>query len=194
MAEKTAEGDRFHWCLPLYAAGGALIIFLPITLYSSQWGGFLYLFGAVPAMSLVLVIIGIVFAIRREPGRALAIVFALFVFWIVSWALLRNQLPMRSEVRWLWSSKAYKAQVLAQPVPANGDLRHIEWDGWGFPGAGDTVVYLVFAPDDSLEQSPKNQASGKFTGLPCEVDEIHRLEKDWYTVLFYTDTDWGHCR
>jgi hypothetical protein len=193
MAGKTAEGDRFHWSLPLYAAAGALIIFLPITLYSSQWGTFLYLLGAVPVISLVLLVIGIVLAIRRKPRRALAIVTALFVLWGVSWALWRNELPMRSEVRWLWNSKAYKAQVLAQPVPANGDLRHIEWDGWGFPGAGDTVNYLVFDPTDSLAAAARSRGPHKFNGIPCEVPEIHRLEKDWYTVLFYTDTAWDHC-
>jgi hypothetical protein len=194
MNGKRAKADRFNWRLPLYAAAGALIIFLPISFYSSQWGTFLYLIGAVPIISFVLLVIGIVLAIRREPRRALAIVAALFVLWGVSWALLRNELRMRSEVRWLWSSKAYKAQVLAQPVPANGDLKHIEWDGWGFPGAGDTTVYLVFDPNDSLAEPSRNRASGKFSGIPCEVPEIHRLEKDWYTVLFYTDRGWDHCR
>ena len=108
----------------------------------------------------------------------------------MSWALLRNELGIRSEVRWLWRSKAYKAQVLAQPVPANGDLRHIEWDGWGFAGA-DTTVYLVFDPNDSFTAG--SRTSGKFNGIPCEVPEIHRLERDWYTVLFFTNAGWGYC-
>lgn len=193
MNEKNVNVDCFHWRLPLYAAIGASIIFLPISLYSSQWGGFLYLFALAPAISLALLVIGIVLATRRKPRRALAIVAALLAFWTVSWVLLRNELTMRSEVRWLFNSKTYKAHVLSQPVPANARFRNIEWDGWGFPGAGDTVVYLVYAPNDSLEQPAKNHASGKFIDLPCEVDEIHRLEKDWYTVLFYTDSDWSHC-
>ena len=83
---------------------------------------------------------------------------------------------MRSEVRWLWSSKTYKAQVLAQPVPANGDLRHIEWDGWGFAGS-DTVVYLVFDPTDSLATAASSHGPGNFKGIPCEVPEVRRLEK-----------------
>ena len=29
-----------------------------------------------------------------------------------------------------WSHR-YKVEVLAQPAPANGELKHIEWDGWG---------------------------------------------------------------
>ena len=99
---------------------------------------------------------------------------------------------MRSEVRWLWSSKTYKAQVLAQPVPANGDLRHIEWDGWGFAG-NDTVVYLVFDPTDSLATAASSHGPGKFKGIHCPVPEVRRLEKSWYTVLFYTDTAWNSC-
>jgi hypothetical protein len=193
MIEKTAEGDRFNWRPPLYAAVGALVIFLSMTVYSSQWGTILYLLGVVPIISLVLLIIGIVLALGRKPRRALGIVATLLVFWAVSWVLWRNQLNTRSEVRWLFESKAYKSQALAEPIPANGELRHIEWDGWGFPGAGDTTVYLVFAPNDSLARPARSHAPGKFIGLPCEVAEIHRLEKDWYTVFFYTDTAWGHC-
>jgi hypothetical protein len=41
MVEKKTEEDRFNWRPPLYAAIGAFLIFLPISLYSSQWGGFL---------------------------------------------------------------------------------------------------------------------------------------------------------
>jgi hypothetical protein len=192
MNEKSVNVDRFNWRLPLYAAACALIIFLPISLYSSQWGAFLYLLGVIPIVSLALLVIGIVLAIRREPRRALAIVAALFVFWGMSWVLLRNELTMRSEVRWLWNSKTYKAQVLAQRVPSNGDFRHIEWDGWGFPGAGDTVVYLVFDPTDSLAAA-RSHAPDKFNGIPCKVPYIHRLEKDWYAVLFFTDTAWNYC-
>jgi hypothetical protein len=193
MVENTVEDDRFHWLPALYAAVVALVIFLPISLYSSQWGAFLYLLGVIPIVSFVLLVIAIAFAIRRKPRRALAIIPALFAFWVVSWVLLRNDLPMRSELRWLWNSKAYKAQVLAQSAPVNGELRHIEWDGWGFPGAGDTVVYLVFAPNDSLTAPTRNHAPGRFSGIPCKVPGVHRLEKDWYTVLFYTDWDWNHC-
>jgi hypothetical protein len=61
-----------------------------------------------------------------------------------------NSLELRTTIRWLLWSKDYKTKVLTQPNSAKGELKHIEWDGWGFPGAGDTVVYLVFDPDDSL--------------------------------------------
>src|SRR5690349_2090964 len=89
--------------------------------------------------------------------------------------------------RWLMWSRHYKAEVLAMPNPSNGELRHLEWDGWGWGGM-DTTVYLVFDPTDSL--SRVNGHSGKYAGMPCEVALVKRLEEEWYTVQFYTDQDW----
>jgi hypothetical protein len=83
---------------------------------------------------------------------------------------------------------------MAQPTPPNGELRHIEWDGWGGFGAGDTVVYLVFDPDDSLAEPAHKHLSGKFKGIPCDVPKVHRLERNWYTVLYYTDYEWSNCK
>lgn len=97
-----------------------------------------------------------------------------------------------TELRWLMRSRAYKAKVLASSTAAPGELRHIEWNGWGGFGAGDTVEYLVFDPSDSLQSSAKNRSQS--SRLPCEVARVHRLESGWYTVLFYTDTDWSHCQ
>jgi hypothetical protein len=74
----------------------------------------------------------------------------------------------------------------------NARLKHVEWDGWGFAGS-DTVVYLVFDPDNSLASAARIGAPGKLHGIPCEVPHVRRLEHQWYTVLFYTDTDWDHC-
>ena len=44
----------------------------------------------------------------------------------------------------------YKSEVMSQPTSPNSLLRHVEWEGWGFPGAGDTVTYLVFDPSERL--------------------------------------------
>jgi hypothetical protein len=71
-----------------------------------------------------------------------------------------------------------------------GDLKHIEWDGWGWAGQ-DTTVYLVFDLADSLSNAARNQRSGKFDGIPCEVPVVKQLEKNWYLVQFYTDEWWG---
>ena len=65
--------------------------------------------------------------------------------------------------------------------------------GWGFPGAGDTTVYLVFDPNNSLAAAAHSHAPGKYNGLPCEVFKVRRLEIHWYTVQFYTDTAWDDC-
>ena len=95
---------------------------------------------------------------------------------------------VRDHVRWLLLSGSYKAQVLAQPP--SKELKHAEWDGWGFAGA-DTTVFLVFDPTDSLAGATKAPPPIKSEALPCEVVRIRRLARQWYAVLFYTDTYWG---
>jgi hypothetical protein len=74
----------------------------------------------------------------------------------------------------------------------NGDLKHIEWDGWGFAGE-ESVVYLVFDPSDALSAVAPGKSPGKLAGIPCSVYRVRRFESHWYSVLFYTDTDWDHC-
>ena len=117
----------------------------------------------------------------------------LVVYWAVSWGLFINSSELRTATRWFLWSRDYKARLLAQPVSTSGALRHIEWDGWGGFGAGDTVEYLVFDPNDSLLTAAKTHSPGKLSGIPCGVDHIRRLESQYYSVLFYTDTDWDHC-
>jgi len=116
----------------------------------------------------------------------------LVVFCSVLWLFWTISDYVRTTGRWVIHSKTYKANVLAQANPTNEGLKHIEWDGWGFAGS-DTTVYLVFDPHDSLAMAAKSGQPGKFDGIPCEVPAVQRLEDHWYTVLFYTDTDWSHC-
>jgi hypothetical protein len=189
MADKVAEENRFNWQLPIYAAVGTLIVFLPLVISSAVLGTILHLFVAVPILSLVLVIL----AIFKKGRQRLSVLSMLVVFWVVSAALLANSSAVRDDARWLLWSRGYKSEVLAQPDPASGELKHVEWDGWGFAGAGDTVVYLVFDPNNSLAAGAKRHLAGKFSGIPCEVPRVRRLESHWYSVMFYTDTNWGHC-
>jgi hypothetical protein len=77
-------------------------------------------------------------------------------------------------------------------MPTDGSLKHIEWDGWGFPGAGNTVVYLVHDPDDRLATAAKSHSASKLGAIPCSAASVRRLERCWYTLSFYTDTDWDH--
>lgn len=82
---------------------------------------------------------------------------------------------------------------MSEPLEQNGSLRHLEWDGWGFPGAGDTVRYLVSDPNDQLLGASITGRPGKYAGIPCEVVRVRRLEKNWYTVRFYTEYNWNNC-
>src|SRR5215831_4867862 len=110
----------------------------------------------------------------------------LSVFVLITSVLIWNYSKVKTEARWLLSSRQYKSEVLSQSTPPNGELKHIEWDGWGWAGQ-DTNVYLVFDPTNSLSTAASTRLSGKFASIPCEVPKISRLESGWYTVTFYTN-------
>ena len=93
--------------------------------------------------------------------------------------------------RWLAHSEHYKAAVMTQLQPPNGELKHIEWDGWGMAGSGDTIVYLVFEPDRELKTVP--ETSDRYVGIPCAVRRVRRREPHWFYVVFYTNTGWPEC-
>jgi len=97
-------------------------------------------------------------------------------------------LPFNS-ARWLIWSRSYRSAVLSQPDSTNGDLKHVEWDYWGWSGQ-ETEVYIVFDPTDSLSQAARSGQPGKYRGIPCEVFRVCRLESHWYTVQFFTDEGW----
>lgn len=181
MAEKTAEGKKVSWRHPLYVVIGALV-FITCPLQISV---ILYTFGVVPIISGLLLYNAI-----DEKRRELLL--ALLIYWAISVALIMNSFAVRTSARWMLGSQHYKAEVQAQPTQINGDLKHIEWDGWGM-FSQDTVVYLVFDATDSLFAAASRHQAGKFSGIPCEVALVHRLESHWYTVQFYTTEDWGEC-
>jgi hypothetical protein len=185
----VAEEGRFNWRLPLYTAVAALIVFLPLVILSADLGVILYLFVAIPIVSVVLLTL----AVRKKGRQRLAMLSMLVVYWAVSAVLVENDTTLREAARWSLWSRRYKADVLRQPDSASGELKHAEWDDWGFAGANNTVMYLVLDPNDSLAAQAKSHPAGRFSGIPCEVYRVRRLESHWYSVLFYTDTDWGHC-
>lgn len=190
MAEKTIERDQFNWRLPFAALLGTPLIFLILAI--SQRESLVYLFFVVPIISLLLIVPAVYSAIGRNRIRCLSILSMLAIFWILSVPLFKNYLAIRSAARWSIWSNDYQAQVTAQPIPANGNVKHLNWDGWGW-GGENTEVYLVFDPSDSLSAAAKSHQPGKFDGLPCKVDGVFRLERNWYTAQFYTGTDWDHC-
>lgn len=181
--------NRFEWWLAVYGSFGALIILLPKIIFGN--GITTFLFTVVVAAGVSLVLLVVVF--QRIRHRSLSVLAMLAVFCVALWLFFKASYDMHTTFRWLFESKSYRAQVLSQPAVGNGELKHVEWEGWGFAGAGDTVVYLVFDPDDSLDKAAQSDSPGKFSGIPCRVLRVRRLKKHWYSVLFYTDTDWDHC-
>jgi hypothetical protein len=180
MPAITSDGNRVDWRLALYTVLGALVLF---TIGPYDLAVVLYLF-AVAIVSLLL----LTDAFGKRHRQPLV---ALIILWAVSAFLVKNYSAIRDECRWLVWAHSYKAKVLAQRNPATGELKHIEWDGWGFAGAGDTTVYLVFDPTDTLSTAARSHRPGKFPGLPCEVSLVRRLQSQWYAVRFYTDEWWG---
>ena len=165
-----------------------MLVFFPKIVFGDGVGAvFIMLLGPIVCVALLIVAL---LTIRRQTMASLLM---LVVFCAVCWTLLRVSDDVRTVCRWTIHKNAYKAEVLAQPDSTDGHLKHAEWDGWGFPGVGDTVLYLVFDPNDSLASAARTGSPGKFSGIPCEVLHVRRLETQWYTVLFYTETDWEHC-
>jgi|HubBroStandDraft_6_1064221.scaffolds.fasta_scaffold723783_2 hypothetical protein len=133
----------------------------------------------------------------QHKRMAVTVGLALFVLLILAASVVLRPMfgyprPI-NYARWLLWSRSYKTEVLVQPSSANGELKHIEWDGWGWAGM-DTTVYLAFDPSDSLSQAASSLQPGKYSGIPCEVFLVRRLESRWYTVCFYTNYEWGRPR
>ena len=187
MTKKTVV--RLDWRFPLYAVAGAVAVFLPLAsvtgAISSDIGLILYVLIAL-AVSLVLLL-----CVAFAKGGRLSFLSMLIVYCVASVALCRNYYDIRTTFRWLLWSASLKAEVLAQP--GHGGWKHVEWDGWGFAGAGNTVVYVVYNPSDLLAKAAMTRSPGVvLTPLPREVPRVRRLEDFWYSVVFYTQTDRDH--
>ena len=72
-----------------------------------------------------------------------------------------------SRARWFVDANEYKSKVMREPLERDGSLRHVEWEGWGWPGVGDTVTYLVFDPNDWLKDASTTGQSGQYQGITC---------------------------
>lgn len=184
--------DRFQWRLPSYAILGALILFAPVAFCEPDISWVIYvLVGLI--ISVAFVAFAVKDAVAKRPWRCLSLLSMVAIYWAISAGLAGNYLAIRTVARWLVWSHVYKSAVLAQPASANGELKHSEWDGWGWAGQ-DTTVYVVFDPTNSLFQATKTHQSGKFNGLPCDVYRVRRLENHWYAAQFYTDEFWDRCQ
>ena len=181
---ETAGAKRFDWRLPLGASLATLFLFWSAQFLNEDLALVVYAL-AVALFSFYLIVFAILSSRRRLSFFAM-----LATTWIVSAMLLFRYAAHRDALRWLVLSHHYKAQVLAQRSLPDGELAHAEWDGWGMFSM-DTTVYAVYDPSDAL--SADVNRPGKFRGIPCEVYNVRRLEKYWYSVQFYTDQEWGHC-
>jgi hypothetical protein len=186
MTGKATESRRLDWQAPLYTILAAVIVFIPLVISPDL--DVLYFFIVLPC----LIIMGLCVLVYAAFRKNLRIAVLLAAFWTASALLFIYPSEIRSPIKWLLWSSVCKKQVLAQPVSPNGDFKHIEWDGWGWAGI-DTVIYLVFDPTDSLAAAAKSHQPGKFNGIPCAVPWVRRMQSQWYTVMFYTDKDWGGC-
>jgi len=160
------------------------LIVLSLVFAGSDLGAVLC-FGVALVSALSLFIFGV-----TKKGRQRVTAFLVLVVYLwVPVLLLSNYSLVRDHARWFFLSGDYKAKVLGQAP--NEQLKHVEWDAWGFAGVGDTTEFLVFDPADSLADTTEALAPVKARGLPCEVVRVRRLDRQWYAVLFYTDTYWG---
>jgi hypothetical protein len=132
-----------------------------------------------------------VFGVAKKGRQRVVTLFVVLAYVFTAMLLMQNYSLVRDNVRWFFLSGGYKARVLAQS--SGVELKHAEWDGWGFAGIANTTAFLVFDPSDSLAGAVGAQPPIKTRVLPCEVFRVRRLERQWYAVLFYTDTYWGEA-
>jgi amino acid transporter len=181
---------RFDWVPPSCVVVCATVVFASLMVYSAYAWFDHFLFFA-PIIFLTCLVLLVAAAIRKRPRQCLSISLTLVAFLGASWTLYRNESTLRPALRWLPWSHRYKAELVAAPNAANGVLKHIEWDVSGWGPVGPTIVYLVFDPTDALSGAAKSRQPGQFTGIPCEVPRVQRLESRWYAVTFYTEESWG---
>ena len=170
--------------------GIALVAFaadLLIVSWCPNFDVFLLLFVIAPITTLTLVAL-VIWAGKRA---AVPLGSVLLLCLVATYATGRYSALLRSEIRW-WSSRpVWKQRVMAQSnIP--GQLKHLDWDGWGW-GGNDTEVYLVYDPTDQLKNASRTSEGMHGPGIPCEVWQIQRLEPHWYNVVLFTDSDWDSC-
>lgn len=191
MTAILSKSALFGWRLPLCAALAAVLVFVPLII-NINGTDVLYLFVVVPSLFVIGLCVLIYATVRKMPQIAVMVV----TFWAVSAFLFVYSVPIHISTKWLLWSREYKNEVLAEPTSKGGDLKHIEWDGWGW-AAQDTSVFLVFDPTDSLSEPAKNNQYGRVSGIPCEVSRVRRMDSHWYIVFFdgYVDqSSWSRCK
>jgi hypothetical protein len=98
----------------------------------------------------------------------------------------------RPHLLWLIGAQRYKTEVLAESAAANGEFKHVEWDGdgWGDVVSGDWTGYVVYDPSDSLSAATRSDVPTAYKGIPCKVISVRRLESQWYSVVLDMNQLW----
>jgi hypothetical protein len=132
--KELVSKDRVIWWLPLSVVLDAAITLLSLMIHGTDRidGQILYFRFIVPGVFLVCLLWLLVASIRKRTLQCISVLPALVGFAAVSCALRRNEPTLRPSLRWFFWSRQYKAEVLAQPDPANREFKHVVWDTWGF--------------------------------------------------------------
>jgi hypothetical protein len=182
-----SRAHPFRRWFPICALVPGLIIWPLDIAYGQSLGMFFLLLVAYPVVAATLVGIAALYWRQWHYGFS-----TLLIFFALSWVVIKHGYDMHSETRWLAGSEKFKAELFAEPPASPGQLRHVDWGGWGMAGQ-DTESYLIFDPQDSLALAARHKESGKVPGIPCGVSYVRRLEDHWYYAVFYTNTLWEYC-
>ena len=147
----------------------------------------------------VLAMVGFVFLVAAAWDRGLRSRLSMLCVTAMLWGLTPSLLKLGdrygalvdTRLRWWCWGGYYRRLVLAQPA-RNGELRHVEWDGWGIAG-NETTAYLVFDPDAVVPPPAGLREGGQVGGIPCGVADTDLLGAHWSIVTMYTNTDWSQC-
>ena len=193
----AARDDRFAWGWLLAAAVALVACTAMLSGRLGIGGAMLRLFVLYPMLAMA----GFVFLVAAACVRGLRSRLSMLCVTAMLWGLTPPLLALGdrygslvdSRLRWWCWGGYYRRLVLAQPAQV-GELRHVEWDGWGIAG-NEITAYLVFDPDpDAVVPSRAGlREGGQVHGIPCGVADTDRLSPHWSIVTMYTNTDWNQC-
>lgn len=178
------------WRSTAIGTAAAILLLLSVCLLPDDLTPY-YLFLVVPCLATSAAVLLPLLAFRRTRRFSAGLLLAAAVFLCVSAVGLRFQRTLRPELRWALFSHKFKKEVLSQPVERSDELRHVEWDAWGWGPVGDFTAYVVFDPDDSL-QSKAHLTN--IRGIPGDVLDVDRLGPRWYSVTLLGDDPWRQSR
>ncbi len=182
---------RLRWKPLAITAAAVLCIYLPIITLDSDSGAILYWL-AVLLFTFGCLVVAFTFTFTRKWRDALTLTGIAVVCVSMSVAFFSRSYFLRVSYRWAFHADLYKGQLLARHASIPSGLSYMQWDGWGFAGS-DTFVFLVYDPGDRLKHVTRTGFGVKVEGLPCEVQEIRRLERGWYTAVPFTNEDLLSC-